>query len=170
MFHICSPFETILPPSAAGDLPQLRFCGTMLLTKVFTKKFLTQPAVREIYAGTNQGIMAPWTRQMLTSSMLIYGCSKLVVEKLEVSMGICSLHAQAEGCRFMLLYMEYKKDPSFSILIPVISGLKMQQRAPDFSHLFGVAFVFFWWPRHFGDVFGVKQQAAWFGMSWRGSV
>ena len=49
VIHICSPFETIWPPSAdAGDLPQLRFVGTMLLTKVFTKKFLTQECGRSM--------------------------------------------------------------------------------------------------------------------------
>ena len=37
-------------------------------------------------------------------------------------MGICSLHAQAEACRFVLLYMEYTENPGLSILIPIISG------------------------------------------------
>ena len=37
-------------------------------------------------------------------------------------MAICSLHAQAEACRFVLLYMQHKKDLNLPILVPIISG------------------------------------------------
>ena len=70
------------------------FFGTMLAVRLFTKHFVTKQDVREVYAGTNQGLV--------------------------ISVSICCFHSMAEGARLTLLYLDNYSSQDYDFLLPML--------------------------------------------------
>ncbi|CAK9037882.1 Uncharacterized protein SCF082_LOCUS22361 [Durusdinium trenchii] len=83
----------LMPPL----LSTYELLGTSLVSKFFTKEYVTQWEVRQGYAGTNQGLV--------------------------VSIAICNLHAMAEGARLTFLYVDYLENQDWSIVVPILTGV-----------------------------------------------
>eukprot|EP00435_Cladocopium_sp_Y103_P015408 s1896_g3.t1 len=92
--HLGGASVGLLMPLLLSAFEQI---GTLLVTRRFVARFVTEIEIRERYSATNQGIC--------------------------VSMAICNLHAMAEGARLTLLYAESLQNDEWTILIPVICGV-----------------------------------------------
>ena len=73
------------------------FFGTMLAVRLFTKHFVIQQDVRELYAGTNQGLV--------------------------ISVSICCFHSMAEGARLSLLYLDNYSNQNYDFLLPMLMSV-----------------------------------------------